>query len=105
MSWSDAYAKTKLLTSPGLKPGTSRVLGERDNHYTSDDALLSPVKSVYINRMLHDRDKTRFLGQDDVMTSLRRYVYVINFFHIKMCACTGSNLPDILRAIGGETSR
>ena len=27
---------TKILFPPGLEPGTFRVLGERDNHYTTE---------------------------------------------------------------------
>ena len=28
------------LFPPGLEPGTFRVLGERDNHYTTETAML-----------------------------------------------------------------
>ena len=57
---------------------------------STDAHMLSAVQGVYMNCILHDCDKTRFLGQDDVMTPLRRFV--INFFHIKMCAYTRSIL-------------
>ena len=29
------------MCRPGIEPGTSRVLGGRDNHYTNDTYLLS----------------------------------------------------------------
>ena len=31
--------ENKKKVSPGLEPGTSRVLGERDNHYTTKPLL------------------------------------------------------------------
>ena len=30
------------LIPPGLEPGTFRVLGERDNHYTTESTALQP---------------------------------------------------------------
>ena len=62
----------------------------------------SIVRGIDINQIFQNRDKTRFLGQNDVVTSLRRYVII--FFHIKMCAYTRSILPDSLRAIADEPS-
>ena len=35
MDWS-----LKSLFPPGLEPGTFRVLGERDNHYTTETLLI-----------------------------------------------------------------
>ena len=32
----NAITKSKNLVPPGLEPGTFRVLGERDNHYTTE---------------------------------------------------------------------
>ena len=34
---------------PGLEPGTFRVLGERDNHYTTETAMLTQVLYVAQN--------------------------------------------------------
>ena len=34
--WSVGNLKQKLLFPPGFEPGTFRVLGERDNHYTTE---------------------------------------------------------------------
>ena len=31
--------KNLLMFPPGLEPGTFRVLGERDNHYTTETTL------------------------------------------------------------------
>ena len=30
---------TKSMIPPGLEPGTFRVLGERDNHYTTESCI------------------------------------------------------------------
>ena len=37
----------KNLFPPGLEPGTFRVLGERDNHYTTETWMYS-IKMKYI---------------------------------------------------------
>ena len=34
--WSVGNLKQKLLFPPGFEPGIFRVLGERDNHYTTE---------------------------------------------------------------------
>ena len=33
------YNCNKNMIPPGLEPGTFRVLGERDNHYTTESLL------------------------------------------------------------------
>ena len=33
----------KKLIPPGLEPGTFRVLGERDDHYTTEPAMASQM--------------------------------------------------------------
>ena len=35
------FIKLKNLFPPGLEPGTFRVLGERDNHYTTETLCIS----------------------------------------------------------------
>ena len=40
---------------PGLEPGTFRVLGERDNHYTTE-TLLQQGKSININPLEHVKE-------------------------------------------------
>ena len=46
----------KYLFPPGLEPGTFRVLGERDNHYTTEtgaeEVVCTPTHQVY-NKPLH----------------------------------------------------
>ena len=37
--WSIGNLKQKLVFPPGFEPGTFRVLGERDNHYTTETRL------------------------------------------------------------------
>ena len=32
---------------PGLEPGTFRVLGERDNHYTTETLLIIVIFLIY----------------------------------------------------------
>ena len=46
--WSTRNLKQKLVFPPGFEPGTFRVLGERDNHYTTETTLL---KSAFLVRM------------------------------------------------------
>ena len=37
---------TRKLFPPGLEPGTFRVLGERDNHYTTETLLYNALLFV-----------------------------------------------------------
>ena len=41
----DRKEKMEKLFPPGLEPGTFRVLGERDNHYTTETWIL---ESLYL---------------------------------------------------------
>ena len=40
---------------PGLEPGTFRVLGERDNHYTTE-TLLIQGKLIIMNPIKHRKE-------------------------------------------------
>ena len=40
IKFSHRYPNSKSMFPPGLEPGTFRVLGERDNHYTTETCLL-----------------------------------------------------------------
>ena len=37
---SDKMKQLKSMFPPGLEPGTFRVLGERDNHYTTETLFI-----------------------------------------------------------------
>ena len=43
---SQFFNNIKTLFPPGLEPGTFRVLGERDNHYTTETYLLSLLLTI-----------------------------------------------------------
>ena len=47
--WTDIKVKHNVLPliPLGFEPRTSRVLGERDNHYTMESALLIVVRHPY----------------------------------------------------------
>ena len=42
------------MIPPGLEPGTFRVLGERDNHYTTESCFIELIL-VYINSILNNK--------------------------------------------------
>ena len=37
---------TKTMIPPGLEPGTFRVLGERDNHYTTETLIIDCLFTI-----------------------------------------------------------
>ncbi len=42
-----------LLFPLGFEPRTSRVLGERDNHYTMETCMCATVKFFYLIIQMH----------------------------------------------------
>ena len=41
------------MVQPGIEPGTFRVWGERDNHYTTEPRWFLPKLSIYIIHRMH----------------------------------------------------
>ena len=46
---------------PGFEPGTFRVLGERDNHYTTETAWeWKPTSSIIIEQKIVEKTENNF---------------------------------------------
>ena len=63
---------------PGLEPGTFRVLGERDNHYTTETVDQSCESSVYIIISRNDRWGDR--GVPMTHSSVELTIFIVVFY-------------------------
>ena len=54
------YSGAAKLFPPGLEPGTFRVLGERDNHYTTETLLYNALLLVLKLQVQGHNTGTRF---------------------------------------------
>ena len=50
--WSTRNLKQKPMFPPGFEPGTFRVLGERDNHYTTETVVFGDAFLVRMDESM-----------------------------------------------------
>ena len=55
---SQSPGKQKRLVQPGIEPGTSRVWGERDNHYTTEPFDIDMSKILIFKSLIFCNDST-----------------------------------------------
>ena len=107
MTWSCPDQKIFLsLFPPGLEPGTFRVLGERDNHYTTETLHRDtnvPAFDICTSRTLFDICCLKSLiKQSVILTSVQAGVRWQNvpkatIFPVSDTSCVVSGWPSGLR--------